>query len=66
MSERWVEDFFTGDPDLRTAFAAGDDAGLLPGGHYRSQFWVPAGGQTALCVGIHGQLPSTGRRRWSA
>lgn len=52
----WIDDLFAGTPDLREAFAAGPHAGLLPGGHYRSQFWVPAGGDVILAVGIHGQL----------
>jgi len=56
VSEAWVDDIFAGTDDLRAAFARSDDAELLPGGHYRSQVWVPGGGQHALCVGIHGQL----------
>lgn len=52
----WVDDLFAGTADLREAFAAGPLADLLPGGHYRSQFWVPAGGDVILAVGIHGQL----------
>lgn len=52
----WVDDLFAGSADLRAAFAAGPLADLLPGGHYRSQFWVPAGGDVILAVGIHGQL----------
>ncbi|TCJ30660.1 class C beta-lactamase-related serine hydrolase [Nocardioides jejuensis] len=56
VSRAWVDDLFAGNPDLVAAFAAGPYADLLPGGHYRNQFWVPAGGTVILCVGIHGQL----------
>jgi CubicO group peptidase (beta-lactamase class C family) len=56
VSQRWVDDLFAGSADLVAAFAAGPCADLLPGGHYRNQFWVPAGGEVVLCVGIHGQL----------
>lgn len=56
VSPDWVDDLFAGNADLVEAFAAGPYADLLPGGHYRSQFWVPAGGEVILCVGIHGQL----------
>ena len=56
VSPEWVDDLFAGNADLVEAFAAGPYADLLPGGHYRSQFWVPAGGEVILCVGIHGQL----------
>ena len=56
LSQAWVDDLFAGSADLTAAFAAGPFADLLPGGHYRNQFWVPAGGDVVLCVGIHGQL----------
>jgi CubicO group peptidase (beta-lactamase class C family) len=56
LAPAWIDDVFSGTEDLRAAFAAGPHAGLLPGGHYRSQFWVPAGGEVILAVGIHGQL----------
>ncbi|WP_246056905.1 serine hydrolase domain-containing protein [Nocardioides eburneiflavus] len=56
VSPEWVEDLFVGNSDLTAAFAAGPHAHLLPGGHYRNQFWVPAGGEVILSVGIHGQL----------
>lgn len=42
--------------DLRAGVATGGDAALVPSGHDHSQFWVPVGGQAALCVGIHSQL----------
>ncbi|TDD55212.1 serine hydrolase domain-containing protein [Saccharopolyspora elongata] len=54
---QWVADIFTGAPDAAEAFAAAADAHGLPGGAYRSKFWFPkAGGDVALCLGIHGQL----------
>lgn len=56
VSPDWVDDLFARNVDLVEAFAAGPHADLLPGGHYRNQFWVPAGGRVLLCVGIHGQL----------
>jgi CubicO group peptidase (beta-lactamase class C family) len=56
VSQGWVDDLFAGNADLAQAFAAGPFAELLPGGHYRNQFWVPSGGDVVLCVGIHGQL----------
>ncbi|RJS45769.1 serine hydrolase domain-containing protein [Nocardioides cavernaquae] len=56
VSPDWVDDLFARNADLVEAFAAGPHADLLPGGHYRNQFWVPAGGKVLLCVGIHGQL----------
>ncbi|MEB8340766.1 serine hydrolase domain-containing protein [Streptomyces endophyticus] len=57
LSEAWVEDVFRGGQDSAEAFASGADDRGMPGGHYRSKFWVP--GTTsglALCLGIHGQF----------
>jgi CubicO group peptidase (beta-lactamase class C family) len=57
LSPAWVEDIFTGGADAAEAFAAGPDAHGMPGGRYRSKFWFPtAGGDVALCLGIHGQF----------
>ncbi len=57
VSAEWVEDLFTGGTDAAEAFAAGPDAHGMPGGRYRGQFWFPeAGGNVALCLGIHGQF----------
>ncbi|HJQ06269.1 MAG TPA: serine hydrolase [Nocardioides sp.] len=56
VSQAWIDDLFAGSPELVAAFAAGPEAAYLPGGHYRSQLWVPPGGERALCLGIHGQL----------
>jgi CubicO group peptidase (beta-lactamase class C family) len=57
VSATWVEDLFTGGTDTAEAFAAGPDAHGMPGGRYRGQFWFPeAGGDVALCLGIHGQF----------
>ena len=56
VSQGWVNEIVTGTPDLVAAFASGPEADLTPGGHYHQQFWVPAGNQVILCVGIHGQF----------
>ena len=59
----WVEDVFTGGPDSAEAFAVAAVANEMPGGHYRSQLWVPAAGSdVALALGIHGQLIYLDRR----
>ena len=44
---------------MREAFASTDNEYVLPGGWYRSQFWVLPGGSGSpvmVCLGIHGQL----------
>lgn len=56
VSRAWIDDMFTPGAKVAAAFAAGPHADLLPGGAYRSQCWIPAGSQTLLCIGIHGQL----------
>ncbi|MEV0685490.1 serine hydrolase [Nocardia sp. NPDC050378] len=56
VSRAWIDDLFAPSDELTAAFASGPDADYLPGGRYRSQFWVPADGETASCVGIHGQF----------
>ena len=56
IDRAWIDDLFEGGSEVTAAVAAGPHADLLPGGSYRSQFWVPAGGNVVLCVGIHGQL----------
>ena len=45
-------------PGVREAFARTDNEYVLPGGWYRSQFWVipGPGGPVLVCLGIHGQL----------
>ena len=52
----WLIDILRGADDSAEVFAAGDFADMLPGGHYRNQWWVPKGGQVFLALGIHGQL----------
>jgi CubicO group peptidase (beta-lactamase class C family) len=53
----WVEDTFVGGPDSADAFAAGEDAVVMPGGMYRNQFWFPhAHRSVMLALGIHGQM----------
>lgn len=53
----WVDDIFTGGDDSAQAFAEGPVDHLMPGGRYRSQFWLPTPGRdVALALGIHGQL----------
>ena len=46
------------EPGVREAFAGTDNELALPGGWYRSQFWVIPGhgGPVLVCLGIHGQL----------
>lgn len=59
----WVGDIFTGGPDSAAAFAAATVDNQMPGGRYRSQFWLPsAGSDVALALGIHGQLIYLDRR----
>jgi CubicO group peptidase (beta-lactamase class C family) len=52
----WIADARRGGEDSATAFAADEHAADMPGGHYRSQWWVPAGGRVLLALGIHGQF----------
>lgn len=56
VAEEWLTDTFLGGEDSADAFAQGEERDWLPGGHYRSQWWVPAGGQCLLAIGIHGQF----------
>jgi CubicO group peptidase (beta-lactamase class C family) len=54
----WLADVRHPGPDVREAFARTDNEYVLPGGWYRSQFWVipGPGGPVLVCLGIHGQL----------
>lgn len=52
----WLDDTLGGDEDSAPAFAQDDHSADLPGGHYRNQWWVPAGHQTFMGLGIHGQF----------
>jgi CubicO group peptidase (beta-lactamase class C family) len=54
----WLDDARAPGPGVREAFAATDNALALPGGWYRSKFWVIPGydGPVLVCLGIHGQL----------
>jgi CubicO group peptidase (beta-lactamase class C family) len=54
----WLADVRSPGPGVREAFAGTDNEYVLPGGWYRSQFWVipGPGGPVLLCLGIHGQL----------
>ena len=54
----WLDDVRSPEPGVREAFAVTDNEPVLPGGWYRSQFWVipGAGGPVLVCLGIHGQL----------
>jgi CubicO group peptidase (beta-lactamase class C family) len=54
----WLADVRSPDPGVREAFAQTDNEPVLPGGWYRSQFWVipGPGGPVLVCLGIHGQL----------
>jgi CubicO group peptidase (beta-lactamase class C family) len=52
----WLADTLRGGADSVAAFAADAHAQDLPGGHYRNQWWVPAGGRVLLAMGIHGQF----------
>jgi CubicO group peptidase (beta-lactamase class C family) len=53
---RWLNDALMGDDAARVAFAQSEHGAELPGGHYRNQWWVPAGGRVLLGLGIHGQF----------
>jgi CubicO group peptidase (beta-lactamase class C family) len=54
----WLADVRAPVPRVREAFARTDNEVVLPGGWYRSQFWVipGPGGPVLVCLGIHGQL----------
>ena len=54
----WLADVRRPEPGVREAFALTDNEYVLPGGWYRSQFWVipGPGGPVLVCLGIHGQL----------
>jgi CubicO group peptidase (beta-lactamase class C family) len=52
----WIADTLRGAGDSAAAFAADEHAAEMPGGHYRNQWWVPAGGGVLLGLGIHGQF----------
>jgi CubicO group peptidase (beta-lactamase class C family) len=58
VPEAWLADVRHPEPGVREAFAQTDNEYVLPGGWYRSQFWVipGPGGPVLLCLGIHGQL----------
>ncbi len=54
----WLADMREPEPGVREAFSRTDNEYVLPGGWYRSQFWVIPGslGPVLVCLGIHGQL----------
>jgi CubicO group peptidase (beta-lactamase class C family) len=58
VPEAWLADVHRPEPGVREAFARTDNEYVLPGGWYRSQFWVipGPGGPVLVCLGIHGQL----------
>jgi CubicO group peptidase (beta-lactamase class C family) len=58
VPEAWLADVRQPEPGVREAFARTDNEYVLPGGWYRSQFWVipGSGGPVLACLGIHGQL----------
>jgi CubicO group peptidase (beta-lactamase class C family) len=62
VPEGWLADVRAPSPGVREAFASTDNEYVLPGGWYRSQFWVIPGGvdgagaPVMVCLGIHGQL----------
>jgi CubicO group peptidase (beta-lactamase class C family) len=56
VSSEWLADTIRGAPDSKEAFAADPHSEELSGGHYRNQWWVPAGGEELLGLGIHGQF----------
>lgn len=59
----WIDDATTGGADSRAAFAASGDT-RMPGGMYRSQFWVPYPARDVLmCLGINGQMVYVDRPR---
>jgi len=58
VPERWLADVRHPEQGVREAFARTENEYVLPGGWYRSQFWVipGPGGPVLVCLGIHGQL----------
>lgn len=52
----WMDDTRQAGPRSKELLAASEYAEVMPGGHYRNQFWVsdPERG-IILCIGIHGQ-----------
>ena len=58
VPQAWLADVRRPEPGVREAFAVTDNEHVLPGGWYRSQFWVIPGsdGPVLVCLGIHGQL----------
>jgi CubicO group peptidase (beta-lactamase class C family) len=58
VPQAWLADVRRPEPGVREAFAVTDNEYVLPGGWYRSQFWVipGSGGPVLVCLGIHGQL----------
>ena len=54
----WLRDLLDPPASVRDAFARSSDEPYLPGGWYRSQFWMIPGddGPIQLCLGIHGQM----------
>jgi len=58
IPQSWLTDAFQAAPEVRKAFAASDNAAVLPGGWYRNQFWFVPGrnGTVLMCLGIHGQM----------
>ena len=52
----WMDDTRQAGPRSKELLAASEYAEVIPGGHYRNQFWVsdPERG-IILCIGIHGQ-----------
>ncbi len=52
----WIDDIRYGEPRSADLLAASEYAEVLPGGHYRNQFWVSdAERGILLCIGIYGQ-----------
>jgi CubicO group peptidase (beta-lactamase class C family) len=52
----WLDDTLAGAADSAAAFAQDEHIVSMPGGHYRNQWWIPAGGRVFLGMGIHGQF----------
>jgi hypothetical protein len=52
----WLDDTLAGGADSAAAFAQDEHSASMPGGHYRNQWWIPAGGRVFLGLGIHGQF----------
>ena len=55
VAAAWLQDTLAGGEDSRDAFAQDEHSVEMPGGHYRSQWWVPGDG-ALLGLGIHGQF----------